>query len=242
MYYKLSRPWLLTTLLVIETIWGLSFFRDACNYFFILVDYCISGCAVQWYFQKEEFSCCQPLKYLFCKNIGSVISGSFINGFLYIPSLIINTFCDDVDFCLCNLFDMSRGDVYAYIYLTGASYCHACRQCEYLCYRSEICKGHESINDIYALAARLVLALSSVLIIYWIARDNLFESKTPPLLLLGIFFMCLFVTGYFIDIHVDAAEALLICFLAEYEMDQVGYKNMPISRDTIKDRIHEIEE
>ena len=76
------------------------------------------------------------MKRLCAKNLGSVVGGSFLNAFLYIPGLIVNLFCDDVDFCFCNLFDMTRGDAYAYIYLTGTSYCNSCRQCQYLCYRS----------------------------------------------------------------------------------------------------------
>ena len=58
---------------------------------------------------------------------------------------------------------------------------------------------------IYAFAGRIVIALSSILIIYWITRDNLVGEKVPPYLLLGIFFMCLYIVSYFVDVHVHAA-------------------------------------
>lgn len=54
--------------------------------------------------------------------------------------------------------------------------------------------------------------------------------------------MCLFIVGYFIDIHIDVAEALLITFLAEYEIDQTGYRDMRQCRSDIKDVIHDLEE
>jgi hypothetical protein len=66
------------------------------------------------------------------------------------------------------------------------------------------------------LGARIVNAIASVLIVFLIATQNLFTGEAPPYLLLGIFLMCLFVVEYFIDIHIDVSEALLITFLAEY--------------------------
>jgi hypothetical protein len=73
-------------------------------------------------------------------NFGSVAGGSFINGFFYFPSLIINLICPRIDFFLCNIFDLVRSDSYSYIGLTGNSYCPSVRQCQYLCYRSNICR------------------------------------------------------------------------------------------------------
>ena len=76
------------------------------------------------------------MKSLICKHFGSVVGGSLLSGFFYIPDLIVNLCCSDVDCCLCNCFDILRGDSYPYIYLTGSSYCNAARQCQYLCERS----------------------------------------------------------------------------------------------------------
>jgi hypothetical protein len=52
LYEQLSRNFWFMAPLVIETLWGLSFLRDACKYVIILVNFCVSGCAVQWYFKK----------------------------------------------------------------------------------------------------------------------------------------------------------------------------------------------
>ncbi len=80
---------------------------------------------------------------------------------------------------------------------------------------------------VYAFVVRIVLALVSVMIAYWIARDNLVESKVPPYLLLGIFFACLYVTCYCSDLHALIAEAVLICFLLEEDLqDNWSYAKM----------------
>ena len=105
------------------------------HYVLIIVDYCVSGHAVQWYFKKET-GCCQPLKSLICKHFGSVVSGSILSAFLYIPDLFASFCCVDNN---DNCFDLLRGDTYPYIYLTVSSYCNAARQCQYLCSRSAIC-------------------------------------------------------------------------------------------------------
>jgi len=52
LYSQLSRNFWFMAPLVIETLWGLSFLRDACNFLYILVNFCVSGCAIQWYFKK----------------------------------------------------------------------------------------------------------------------------------------------------------------------------------------------
>lgn len=88
----------------------------------------------------------------------------------------------------------------------------------------------------------MVLALASVMIAYWIARDNLVESKVPPYLLLGIFFACLYITCYCSDLHAIIAEAMLICFLAEYELDEGwSYKNMRKCPQRLRELVSDID-
>ena len=48
--------------------------------------------------------------------------------------------------------------------------------------------------------------------------------------LLGVFFMSLFVTCYFVDLHVDVAQALMIAFLAEWDLEQDNYLHMNLAR------------
>jgi len=49
--------------------------------------------------------------------------------------------------------------------------------------------------------------------------------------LLGVFFMSLFVTCYFVDLHVDVAQALMIAFLAEWDLEQDNYLHMNLARE-----------
>lgn len=144
---------------------------------------------------------CYPIKRLFTKNLGSVVGGSFLTAFFYIPELIISFLTPGKDCCFCNFFDMARSDAYAYIYLTGNSYCPSSRQTQYLCLRSRICRDSESSLYIYALFTRLAIAFASVLLVYWITRDNLVDEKVPMFLLIGVFLICLYIICYFADIH-----------------------------------------
>lgn len=165
-----------------------------------IVNYIISGLSCEWYFRNDA-TWYTPVKRLFTKNIGSIAGGSFLSSLFFIPSLLISFLFPTTDCCLCNFFDLTRSDVYAWIYLSGNSYCPSSRQTQYLCNRSAICRANESVLSVYTFVARVVLALVSVMIAYWIARDNLVESKVPPYLLLGIFFACLYITCYCSDLH-----------------------------------------
>ena len=53
--------------------------------------------------------------------------------------------------------------------------------------------------------------------------------------------MSLYITCYFIDIHIDISEALLISFLAEGDLEVEDYTQMEC-RDTIKYQIEALEE
>ncbi len=214
--------------MVVQTIWGLSFFRDSCTFLFILVNYIISSTAAEEFFKLkgEKTECFEYQKKCLRFNFGSVAGGSFINGFFYFPSLLVNLFCSRVNFACCNLFDLVRTDAYSYIGLTGNSYCPSVRQTQYLCYRSNVCRENESTNSFYSLAARIFVALASIMIVYFIAKGSMVEEKIPPLLLLGIFFIGLYISCYFVDIQIDSCEGFLTAFLTEIEMDQVGYKEM----------------
>ena len=182
-----------------------------------------------------------PVKALFTKHFGSVAGGSFLNAFLFIPNLFIDLCCNHVDKFCCNCLDLPRGDAYPYIYLTSVSYCPAVRQVQYLCKRSRICRGNESTNVFYSLAARLVIALSTTMIAYWIMQGRLTGGVVNPYVLLGVFFMALFITNFFVDIHVNVAEALMVAFLAESEVDQYSYRDMNIARDSLKNAMDDLD-
>lgn len=73
---------------ILEYLWGLQFLRDACTIIYYLVNFCVSGNAVDWYWTRKT-SCYQPYQRLLCKNLGSVIGGSLFNAFFEVPTLII---------------------------------------------------------------------------------------------------------------------------------------------------------
>lgn len=186
--------------------------------------------------------CCYPLKRLMTKNLGSVASGSLILGLFYLPSLIISFLCPQVNCCCCNICDLTRTDVYSYIYLTGNSYCPSSRQTSYLCQRSKICRQNQTSIAIYALAARIVLSCLTVLFIYWISHDNLVDYQVYGILLLLVFLISLYVTSYFVDIHIRMAEALMICFLCEYDMDENwSYKQMKACPEKLYNLINDLQ-
>lgn len=118
-----------------------------CMYFCIkLVNFVVSGNAVDWYFTSIQGSskprCCLPSGRLLCKNWGSICGGSFLNAFFILLDSFSDLFrCDPrgscakcspayQKCCCCNyLFELVRTDAYAYINLTGIPYCNAARQC-----------------------------------------------------------------------------------------------------------------
>jgi hypothetical protein len=59
------------------------------------------------------------------------------------------------------------------------------------------------------------VALASILIVYFMAKGSMVEEKIPPLLLLGIFFIGLYISCYFVDIQIDSCEGFLTAFLTE---------------------------
>ena len=70
--------------------------------------------------------------------------------------------------------------------------------------------------------------------------SRMYQSLVNPYVLLGVFFIALFVTSYFIDLHVDIAQALMVTFLAEHELD-MGYTQMSIAKNTLKNAINDID-
>jgi len=86
------------------------------------------------------------------------------------------------------------------------------------------------------------MSLSVVLLTFWIAKSYLSDGKVPLLLLVGVFFICLYVTCYLVDLHTVAAEALMVCFLSEYDLDERWtYKQMRYCPENLKKLMSEAE-
>jgi hypothetical protein len=72
----------------------MQFLRDACNFFVILVNFVISGNAVEWYFKTVTQSrhCTKPMMRLLTKHWGSVVGGSFLHAFFKIFDMFSDLF------------------------------------------------------------------------------------------------------------------------------------------------------
>ena len=81
-----------------------------------------------------------------------------------------------------------------------------------------------------------------MLIIYWIGVSNLVQGRVPPYLLLGEFFICLYITCYCSDLHPNIAEAFLVCFLAEYELeDGCAYDRMNFCPPRLRELVNDVD-
>ncbi len=60
----------------------------------MIVNFVVSGNAVEWYFKAitEERHCGKPLVRLLSKHWGSVVGGSFLNGFFKIFDMFADCF------------------------------------------------------------------------------------------------------------------------------------------------------
>jgi hypothetical protein len=139
-FFNFQNPGFLGILNILEFIWGLQFLRDACKSIFYLVNFCVSGNAVDWYWTRST-NCTSSYQRLLCKNWGSVVAGSFLNAFFEIPTLIVEllvchpqtccakcgTFCLNSCNCCTSFFNLVRTDAYSYINLAGIPFCNSAR-------------------------------------------------------------------------------------------------------------------
>lgn len=126
---------------------------------FHLVNFCISGNAINWYFGRPK-ACCQPLARVIRFHFGSVVGGAFMVGFFGIGDFIFTLFkpesytttygkCYFALFgWLTSLFELVRSDAMAYINLTGLPYCNASRFCEFLCNNTRLYNGSQSASRV----------------------------------------------------------------------------------------------
>lgn len=81
----------MTVLNVIEFIWGLSFLKEACKHFPMIVNMLISGTTVRWHFTGSH-SLPFAMGNLFKYHWGSVVAGAFLLHFVYPIDLIYDIF------------------------------------------------------------------------------------------------------------------------------------------------------
>lgn len=227
--FNATGPTILCVFLIIQAIWGLSFLKEACNLCHNSVNFLVSGNAVNWYYGKDELTCMHPMRVLVCKHLGSVIGGSFMTGFFtigdYIFDLIKPSISSPPTSCYrkthtkcCNpfkkVFDLVRSDAMAYIHITGNPYCNSARYCEYLCDNSAAVEESQTTSRSYRLSAHMLIGgIVSIICLY-------VKGKIVPTVVLVMIFISLFISTFFISIHVDAAEAIAISFIDNEECER----------------------
>ena len=143
----------------------------------------------------------ETLQLLFFKHIGSVIGGSFINVFFFMPDLLLDFFRkdsneDESGSCL-SFFDLVRSDAMAYVALTGNSYCQSAKYCEYFTHESLLCEGSQSVLRLYRICAHVLIAgLVSITGLY---IKGAIEPYTIGLTIIIGIFTCTYVVSYQAD-------------------------------------------
>lgn len=188
----------------------------------------MSSYAVLWYnndFHKDLSLTDQlskivfPYRLLVTKHLGSVIACSFMSAFFNIFDTIFdlargsevndtNTICANLD-CF---FDLVRSEAMPYIAITGNTYCNAARYCQYLCDQSKVLVNSQSASRAYRFAAYSALAgFVTFLGLYINGRISIFAAGI-------IMALSYFIINFFVQMHADAADGILIAFLQHEEM------------------------
>lgn len=192
-------------------------------------NFIVSSYAVLWY--SNHFSNSQslkdkltglvyPYKLLITKHLGSVIACSFMSAFFNIFDTIFdlargshanendNTVCANLD-CF---FDLVRSEAMPYIAITGNTYCNAARYCQYLCEQSTVLEHSQSAGRAYRFAAYSTLAgFVTLLSLYIMGRISMFGAGI-------IMILSYFLINFFVQMHADTADGILIAFLQHEEM------------------------
>jgi len=183
----------------------------------------ISAEAVEWYY-GNPCQCCNGLFTMVCKHLGSVIACSFMTAFFGLADFIFDSLIPDCDhntgnpifkccICFAGYFDLTRSDSMAFVYLTGNAYCNSARYCEYVVNKSELTSTSQSSSRIYRITAHFAIAgLVCILGLFVFNRGEVSITAMGILLLLS-----LGVSTFFVSLHADAAEAILILLLTEEE-------------------------
>ena len=218
LYHHIKNPTkniILSIFQIIQIIWGTMFLKEAFNYL-------ISAEAVKWYYGKGS-ACGNGVFTLVCKHLGSVIACAFMNAFFgiadFVFDAIIPTFNDSNGCFYCinrfaGFFDLARSDALTMVYLSGNAFCNSARYCEYIANRSSDTSYSQSASRIYRFSAHFAIAGVVTLAAFWFfgLKNEVSISAMGILLLISMG-----VATFFISIHADAGEAILILYLMEYE-------------------------
>lgn len=221
LYHKIANPTnniLLSIFQIIQLIWGTMFLKEAFNYI-------ISAEAVEWYYRKPS-ACTNATFTLVCKHLGSVIACAFMNAFFGIADFIFDALIPPMDdsnncyYCFnrfAGFFDLARSDSLTVVYLSGNAYCNSARYAEYITNKSSQTAYSQSASRIYRYCAHFALASLVSLAAFWSFGLSA-EVAIPAMLIL--LFISMGVATFFISLHADAGEAILLLYLMELEFLQ----------------------
>ena len=171
--------------------------------------------AVKYYMKKGGGLCTIPeaWKMLILKHLGSVIGGSFIVLFEFIPDFITDLFrgFQSPEGGCCGALDLAISDALAYVALVGNPYCNSAKYCEYLTYESITSNSNQSALKLYRIAAHILIA-GSVSILGLFIKGAIDPYTIGFTLIIGIF-----VATFLISYQADPAEAYLMMYLLEEE-------------------------
>lgn len=146
-----------------------------------------------------------------------------MNGFFGITDFIFDALIPPLDdnngcfYCInrfAGFFDLARSDAMTVVYASGNAYCNSARYCEYLTHKFSDTAYSQSASRIYRYSAHFSLAGIITLVGFW-AFGVKSEVSIPAMLILLLLSMG--VSTFFISLHADAGEAILILYLMEYE-------------------------
>lgn len=227
LYHHIKNPTsnlILSFFQIIQLIWGTMFLKEAFNYL-------ISAEAVEWYYGKGS-ACGNGVFTLVCKHLGSVIACAFMNAFFgladFIFDALIPSYDEEDNICFywinrfAGFFDLARSDSLTLVYLSGNAYCNSARYSEYLSVKSRIsfsASQSQSASRIYRYTAHFALAGIITLVAFWIFGFTFKQEVAIP----GMFILLLVAMGvstFFISLHADAGEAILVLYLMEQEFSE----------------------
>jgi hypothetical protein len=200
-----------------------------CMYEWIkIVNFCVSGVAIDWYWGKGSNHWYTPMRRLITKNWGSVAAGSFLNAFLELPTLIVELLtchkntccnragecCENSCFCFDYVFNLVRTDVYSYINLSGIPYCNSARECTKICHFNEQFVGnYNPIKHIRFIALVFAVAISSLFgFIFANIRLNSITFWHVAFIIVVVYS----IVCWFINICADGAESISTSFFVEH--------------------------
>jgi hypothetical protein len=211
------------------------------------VNFCVSGSATDWYWNTRNTRVTTSAARLITRHWGSVVAGSFMNGFFEVPTLLIElltchrrTCCNKLGVCCekscCGgwgcFFHLVRTDSYAYINLAGEPFCNAGRECYDVCIQADqFVAGYNPMKHYRFAASVFLTTLLYILGSIYVNKRvvNFYWWENVVLVVISYAVVC-----WFVDISANAAEGVSTSFLTEYAVCH-GYEGMEFAFEVVSD-------